>query len=225
MTRLAEIDRLVLWVGSASEANSAGEGSTIASFPRDSALGGSLLTYGTSSGVPRALLESLRLPEQPTLLAVWVPPPEIEPSGLVEAFEAHFQAGLGERNAVTHFIASYAHTGRLATTNTSESLAGLMVALTDCSNPSDVDAFQDWYDEVHAPEALAPGIYATARRFLRTSPATPGSGIRAAEFLALYESKQPGAEAFAEIFSAEHRPPSPLHPSCRVRAVWAFDRL
>ena len=58
----------------------------------------------------------------------------------------------------------------------------LLVAVTDCSDPSRVEEFNGWYDTIHAPDVLeTPGIL-RATRFVITSP-TGGRG----KYLALYD--------------------------------------
>lgn len=214
--------RLVLWAGSILPG-------TAPILPRGNFSDGELLGYVNASGAPHPEAEKQRLPQQPTFLALWLPAPEHDPETLVDSFWQRLAAGLGERSIVSHAVAAYEPTGRLNPPRAAADFAGLMVGLTDCVDPAELDEFQQWYDQVHAAEALAPGIFATARRYRRVGePRSPGPAalhtLPAPEFLALYESRRPGAEAVAELMTPEHRPPSPLHPSCRVRAVWAFDR-
>ncbi|MGE0320955.1 MAG: hypothetical protein AB7K71_21470 [Polyangiaceae bacterium] len=222
----AELDqqRLVLWAGSALP-DAPGD-----IFPRGNFGEGVLVSYSNSSGAPHPQPEKQRLPQQPKFLALWLPAEEHDPETLVDAFLDHFTPVLGERSLVTHCIGPYEPTGGLTPPRRDAEFAGLMVGLTDCIEPNELSAFQSWYDDVHAAEALAPGIFETARRYRRThtvrtfAAETPPHTLTAPEFLALYESRRPGAEAVAELMLPAHRPPSPLHPSCRVRAVWAFDR-
>lgn len=198
-------------------------------FPRGNFDGSELVCYVNSSGAPHPEPERQRLPQQPTFLALWLPAPEHDQATLVDVFWRRFAAGLGERNVITHTLAAYEPTGSLALPQTDADFAGLMVGLTDCVEPTQLDEFQHWYDQVHAAEALAPRIFQTARRYRRIGEPHFTGDTRlhaspAPEFLALYESRRPGPEAVAELMTPAHRPPSPLHPSCRVRAVWAFDR-
>ncbi|MCA9627501.1 MAG: hypothetical protein KC766_07540 [Myxococcales bacterium] len=219
-------ERLVLWVGSASEM------AEDVAFPhgideRDT------LRYVNSAGAPHPQPEKQRLPQQPMLLVVWFPPRDLESGTLVQALCERFTLGLGERRVVTHCLAAYEPTGNLSHTNAPGDYAGLMVGLTDCVDPSALEAFQTWYDQVHAAEALAPGIFSTGHRYRRLGPGVPRRlpaepatphALAAPEFLALYESERPGTEAVAELVKPENRPPSALHPSCRIRGFWAFDR-
>ena len=76
----------------------------------------------------------------------------------------------------------------------------LLVAETDCSDPSREDEFNHWYDTIHAPDVLeTPGIL-RATRFVTSSPAE-GRG----KYLALYDIETSDMDqtiaTFAEIIT------------------------
>ncbi len=76
----------------------------------------------------------------------------------------------------------------------------VLVAETDCLDPSKEKEFNEWYDTVHAPDVLeTPGIL-RATRFVTNSP-TEGRG----RYLALYEIETDDMEqtiaTFADIIT------------------------
>ncbi len=76
----------------------------------------------------------------------------------------------------------------------------LLVAETDCSDPSREGEFNHWYDTVHAPDVLeTPGIL-RATRFVNSSPAE-GRG----KYLATYDIETDDLEqtiaTFGEIMT------------------------
>jgi hypothetical protein len=47
---------------------------------------------------------------------------------------------------------------------------GLLLALTNCADPSKEEEFNAWYNHIHVPDVTAPGIFRHALRFVNTDP-------------------------------------------------------
>ena len=45
---------------------------------------------------------------------------------------------------------------------------GLLLALTNCTDPSKEEEFNAWYNHMHVPDVTAPGIFRHALRFVNT---------------------------------------------------------
>jgi len=62
---------------------------------------------------------------------------------------------------------------------------GVLVVMTDCTEPGREAEFNEWYDKVHVPDVLeVPGIIGVTR--YRLAEGVPG-GDDPSRFLALYE--------------------------------------
>lgn len=66
---------------------------------------------------------------------------------------------------------------------------GILVVMTDCSDPARTEEFDRWYDEVHIPEVIGTGCYWSAMRYRSIDP--PSQDPR---YLALYETEDDGVE-------------------------------
>ena len=97
---------------------------------------------------------------------------------------------------------------------------GLLIGLTDSRSTEEYEAFNRWYDGTHAADVLASGFYWSAARFRRVD--SDAQGIP--EFLAMYESENPGGESLRALMKHYESHPSPGDEICLVRHVWAFDR-
>lgn len=192
---------------------------------------GGVLCFMHPSGnaATRASAGDGALPVQPRYFLVNAPSPSTlkgdarsAADDIATEFAAALEACAAEpQHLVRHLTALYAPTGARPVLSRPEpgQAAGLMLGLTDCKTPTELESFQRWYDDVHAAEALAPGIFSTARRYQRQGK-LPGSP----EFLALYESSQPGPEALRQLMLPANKPPTPLHEACLLRAVWSFTQ-
>ncbi len=60
---------------------------------------------------------------------------------------------------------------------------GLLLAITNCTDPSKVDEFSYWYNHKHVPDVTAPGIFRHAIRFANTDP-----NSAAGQYVATYET-------------------------------------
>ena len=60
---------------------------------------------------------------------------------------------------------------------------GLLLAITDCTDPAKVDEFNSWYNHMHLPDVTAPGIFGHAMRFANTDPSSS-----AGQYVATYET-------------------------------------
>jgi len=60
---------------------------------------------------------------------------------------------------------------------------GLLLALTNCTDPSKEEEFNAWYNHMHIPDVTAPGIFRHALRFVNTDRNSP-----AGQYVATYET-------------------------------------
>ena len=60
---------------------------------------------------------------------------------------------------------------------------GLLLAITNCTDPSKEDEFNYWYNYMHVPDVTALGIFRRAIRFANTDPNSP-----AGKYVATYET-------------------------------------
>lgn len=60
---------------------------------------------------------------------------------------------------------------------------GLLLAITNCTDPSKTDEFNYWYNHMHVPDVTTPGIFRHAIRFANTDPNSP-----AGQYVATYET-------------------------------------
>ena len=47
---------------------------------------------------------------------------------------------------------------------------GLLLALTNCNDPSKEDEFNTWYNDVHIPDVTASGVFSEGDAFCRHQP-------------------------------------------------------
>src|SRR3989449_9851236 len=64
---------------------------------------------------------------------------------------------------------------------------GLLLALTNCTDPSKEEEFNSWYNHMHVPDVTAPGIFRHALRFVNTDPSS-----QAGTYVATYEANWEG---------------------------------
>jgi hypothetical protein len=60
---------------------------------------------------------------------------------------------------------------------------GLLLAITNCTDPSKEGEFNAWYNHMHMPAVTAPGIFRHALRFVNTD-----SSSQAGQYVATYET-------------------------------------
>ena len=60
---------------------------------------------------------------------------------------------------------------------------GLLLALTNCTDPSKEEEFNAWYNHMHVPDVTAPGIFRHALRFVNTDRNSP-----AGQYVATYKT-------------------------------------
>ena len=60
---------------------------------------------------------------------------------------------------------------------------GLLLAITNCADPSKEEEFNAWYNHMHVPDVTAPGIFRHALRFVNTDPSA-----QAGKYVATYET-------------------------------------
>ena len=60
---------------------------------------------------------------------------------------------------------------------------GLLLVLTNCTDPSQEEAFNAWYNHIHVPDVTAPGILRHALRFVNSDPSS-----QAGQYVATYET-------------------------------------
>ena len=60
---------------------------------------------------------------------------------------------------------------------------GLLLAITNCTDPSKTQEFTTWYNHMHVPDVTVPGIFRHAIRFANTDPAS-----EAGQYVATYET-------------------------------------
>src|SRR2546428_2284573 len=60
---------------------------------------------------------------------------------------------------------------------------GLLLAITNCTDPSKEEEFNAWYNHMHVPDVTAPGIFRHAIRFVNTDPSA-----QAGTYVATYET-------------------------------------
>jgi hypothetical protein len=60
---------------------------------------------------------------------------------------------------------------------------GLLLAITNCMDPSKEEEFNAWYNHMHVPDVTAPGIFRHALRFVNTD-----SSSQAGQYVATYET-------------------------------------
>ena len=61
---------------------------------------------------------------------------------------------------------------------------GLLLAITNCTDPSKTDELTSWYNHMHVPDVTAPGIFRHAIRFANTDPTS-----EAGQYVATYETR------------------------------------
>lgn len=100
---------------------------------------------------------------------------------------------------------------------TSEPDGGLMVGITNCTNPADEDDFNAWYDSVHAADVIRSPYFWNAQRYRKLEGDL-------AQYAALYETTLGGSEALKNYMTWPERV-SEMHPRITNVHVWSFDFL
>lgn len=93
--------------------------------------------------------------------------------------------------------------------------AGLMVGLTNCTDPADDEGFNDWYNRVHAADVLKSPFFWNAQRYRKLQGDLP-------QYAALYETSQSASEAFKSYMRWPERN-SEMHPRISNVHVLTFD--
>jgi hypothetical protein len=78
------------------------------------------------------------------------------------------------------------------------------------------DEFNDWYTNVHIPDALAVAGFVSAQRFRISGTQRPGAGPYPFEYLTVYEMEGDPREALAALATAV--------PGMRISSAMAEDR-
>ncbi len=94
---------------------------------------------------------------------------------------------------------------------------GLMVGLVNCTHPDQHDAFNDWYNKVHAADVIKSPYFWTAQRYRRLTGDLP-------QYAALYETSLSGSDALKQYMSWPDRN-AEMHPRIANVHVWSFDYL
>ena len=92
---------------------------------------------------------------------------------------------------------------------------GLMVGLTNCTDPADDAGFNAWYDRVHAADVIRSPWFWNAQRYRKLDGDLP-------DYAALYETTMGGSEALKHYMSWPERV-SEMHPRIANLHVWSFD--
>lgn len=93
--------------------------------------------------------------------------------------------------------------------------AGLMVGLTNCTDPADESDFNAWYDRVHAADVIRSPWFWNTQRYSKIDGDLPG-------YAALYETTLGGSEALKQYMRWPERV-SEMHPRIANLHVWSFD--
>ena len=80
---------------------------------------------------------------------------------------------------------------------------GLLMAITNCKNPSDEEDFNYWYNNIHLPDVTEPGVFRHPIRFVNTEPGgvTDPHG-KVASYVATYETSWEDVPAAMEALRA-----------------------
>jgi hypothetical protein len=92
---------------------------------------------------------------------------------------------------------------------------GLMVGLTNCTDPADEADFNAWYDRVHAADVVRSPWFWNSQRYKRIDGDLP-------DYAALYETTLQGSEALKRYMRWPERV-SEMHPRIANLHVWSFD--
>ncbi len=94
---------------------------------------------------------------------------------------------------------------------------GLMVGLTNCTDPGDEADFNAWYDRVHAADVIKSPWFWSAERFRRLEGDLP-------QYAALYETSLRGSDALKQYMGWPERE-TDMHARIANVHVWSFDFL
>jgi len=100
---------------------------------------------------------------------------------------------------------------------------GVLIAVTNCSDPSKEDEFNYWYNHIHVPDITGFGVFRHAIRFANTNP-KPGEG----KYFATYEIAQddvPGAWSTLRERGAKLREQGRYSPLLQVVQAGVFKKL
>lgn len=92
---------------------------------------------------------------------------------------------------------------------------GLMVGLTNCTDPADAAEFNGWYDRVHAADVIRSPWFWNTQRYRKLDGDLP-------DYAALYETTMGGSEALKQYMGWPERV-SEMHPRIANLHVWSFD--
>ena len=91
--------------------------------------------------------------------------------------------------------------GEFRASSSPRKVTGVLMVMTQSSDPAQEKEFNDWYNKVHIPDILSSGLYHTAYRF-ENATSKAGGG----RFLALYETDTPDPGAAAQELVEKWRP-------------------
>jgi hypothetical protein len=94
---------------------------------------------------------------------------------------------------------------------------GLMVGITNCTDPADEHDFNAWYDRVHAADVIKSPYFWNTQRYRKLEGDLP-------QYAALYETSLGGSEALKKYMTWPERV-SEMHPRITNVHVWSFDFL
>jgi hypothetical protein len=112
-------------------------------------------------------------------------------------------------------IGSFELLAGLPRVDAAEPDGGLMVGITNCTNPADEDDFNDWYNRVHAADVIKSPYFWNTQRYRKLDGDL-------AEYAALYETSLGGSEALKNYMTWPERV-SEMHPRITNVHVWSFD--
>ncbi len=75
---------------------------------------------------------------------------------------------------------------------------GLLLAITNCDDPSKEEEFNYWYNHIHLPDVTEPGVFRHAMRFVNTNP-NPGEGKYIATYETNWEDVSKASTAMQEV--------------------------
>jgi hypothetical protein len=92
---------------------------------------------------------------------------------------------------------------------------GLMVGMTNCTDPAKEESFNVWYDDVHAADVIRSPFFWNTQRYRKLFGDLP-------QYAALYETSLRGSEAMGKYLRWPERVPD-MHPCIANVHVWSFD--
>jgi hypothetical protein len=113
-------------------------------------------------------------------------------------------------------LGAYEYLPGLPQASRAEPSGGLMVGMTNCTDPSQEESFNAWYDAVHAADVVRSPWFWNTQRYRKVFGDLP-------QYAALYETSLQGSEAMAQYLRWPERV-SDMHPCIANVHVWSFDQ-